>query len=123
MIVRSYKLKDEKYLSKNNLIPIVILKIQEIFKLKMTDPNSTIDVIYNHFKNAVVKMNLKNNLTFIDLFMNNSIEKISGDSKNIDSKDNKSSGDPLKNINNISHLAFDYYILKKGDSKSHILFS
>lgn len=90
----------------------------------MENPSSNIELIYNHFKNAVMKMNLKNNLSFIDLFMNNSIERISinkNESKKIESKEDLSV-DVNKNVNNISHLAFDYYILKKGESKKFFLF-
>jgi len=117
ILIKSYKLKDERYLSKNNLIPSIILKIQEILKLKVENPNSNIQLIHNHFKNAVIKMNLKNNLTFIDLFMNNSIERIGNvvvESKKVESTEDLCP-DINKNINNISHLAFDYYILKKSE--------
>ncbi len=114
VIIKSYRLKDERYLSKNNLIPTVILKIQEIFKIKVEKANSKIEVIYNHYKNAVIKMNLKNNLSFIDLFMNNTIEKASLEAKINENEEKLIERVINKNVNNISHLAFDYYILKKG---------
>lgn len=113
VIIKSYRLKDERYLSKNNLIPTVILKIQEIFKIKVEKAESKIDLIYNHFKYAVIKMNLKNNLSFIDLFMNNTIERANLETK-IPLLNEEKLTELDKNINNISHLAFDYYILKKG---------
>jgi len=122
IIVKSYQLKYERYLSKNNLIPTVILKIQEIFKIKVEKADSKIDVIYNHFKNAVIKMNLKNNLAFIDLFMNNTIERISNSVSKKPEIDEKST-EVDKNKNNISHLAFDYYILKKGKKLNHLIYN
>lgn len=95
----------------------MVLKIQEILKIKMEDPNSKIDLIHNHFKNAVIKMHIKNNLLFIDLFMNNSIENVNSEIKKSETKDHESIVDKNKATNNILHLAFDYYILKKSDSK------
>lgn len=116
IIIKSYRLKDERYLSKNNLIPTIILKIQEIFKIKVEKADAKIDVIYNHFRNAVIKMNLRKNLSFIDLFMNNTIErKNNSDIKRQEIKDKATELD--RNVNNISHLAFDYYIIKKGISE------
>jgi hypothetical protein len=120
IIIKSYRLKNERYLSKNNLIPTVILKIQEIFKIKVEKADSKIDVIYNHFKNAVIKMNLKNNLAFIDLFMNNTIDRISNSVSKKPEIDEKST-EVDKNVNNISHLVFDYYILKKGKKLKHLI--
>lgn len=93
----------------------------------MEDPNSKIDVVYNQFKNAVIKMNLKNNLSFIDLFMSNSIDKINKNiGENILSKEDLKEiklNKENKSLNNISHLAFDYYILKKNESKKLFIYN
>ena len=73
----------------------------EILKLKFSDPNLTIQNCHKFLKNSVIKMNISNSLNFVDLFMANSVEKF--DEKN--------------NNNNISHFSFDYFILKKSESK------
>jgi len=100
-VIKSYRIKDEKVLQKNNLIPLILIKIQEILKLKFSDPNLTIQNCHKFLKNSVIKMNISNSLNFVDLFMANSVEKF--DEKN--------------NNNNISHFSFDYFILKKSESK------
>jgi hypothetical protein len=104
-VIKSYRLKDEKVLQKNNLIPLILIKIQEILKLKFSDKNLTILNAYNFLKNSVIKMNISNSLNFVDLFMSNSVIKL----------------DEENNNNNISHFSFDYFILKKSESKK-ILF-
>lgn len=100
IVVKSYRIKEEKVLQKNNIIPLILVKIQEILKLKFSDVNLSIQKAYNLLKNSVVKMNIQNSLNFVDLFMANSVEKFDE-----------------KNNNNISHFSFDYFILKKSESK------
>lgn len=106
-VIKSYRIKEEKVLQKNNIIPLILVKIQEILKLKFNDQNLTITKAYNLLKNSVIKMNIQNSLNFVDLFMANSVEKF--DEKN--------------NFYNISHFSFDYFILKKNESKNLIDFS
>ena len=100
VLIKSYRIKEEKVLQKNNIIPLILVKIQEILKLKLSDTNLTIDKAYNFLKNSVSRININNSLNFVDLFMANSIEK-----------------NDENNSNNISHFSFDYYILKKNESK------
>lgn len=102
-VIKSYRIKEEKVLQKNNIIPLILIKIQEILKLKFSDPNLSIQKAHNLLKNSVLKMNIENYLNFVDLFMVNTFEKC----------DEKYNSDR-------SHFSFDYFILKKNESKNFI---
>lgn len=99
IIIKSYRIKDEKVLQKHNIIPFILLKIQDILRSKFSDKDLNIEKAYNLLKNSIIKMNFQKSLNFVDLFMVNSLDK---------SKDN------------ITNFSFDYYILKRNDSKNKI---
>lgn len=85
----------------------------------MDDLNTNIDAIYDIFKYSVIKMHLKNNLSFIDLLINNSIDR---KFMNLNKDTKASSAGQGKKANNPVPWSFDYYIIK-SESKNFIFYS
>lgn len=68
-IAINYKFTSEKHLSKNGVIPYILLKIQEILKHKTNDINLKLETLSYKFAKNIYKIQIENELKNIDFFI------------------------------------------------------
>ena len=69
IMIPSYKLVNDKHMGKNGFIQYVILKIQNIVKDKLNDPNATFEGVIKLLKDTNMKITVSNELNFFNLWI------------------------------------------------------
>jgi hypothetical protein len=67
--VRSFKHLDEQYLIKGGFVPYIILKIQEIFKIKLKDENIIFEKVVKRINKNVMKICIKDNFKYLGFWI------------------------------------------------------
>jgi hypothetical protein len=78
--VRNYTLSDAKHLNKNGFVPYIMIKLQEIFRIRFNEQGITFDALVDILQNCQVKLRIENELSLFSLWLLN----ISGEDVAID---------------------------------------
>jgi hypothetical protein len=67
--VKHYKLANNKHLNKNGLIPMMLLRIQEILKFKFNNAELKFEDLVIKNKDMILKLQIENDLTTLDFYI------------------------------------------------------
>jgi hypothetical protein len=67
--IKNYRLSDQKHLNKNGFIPYIIVKLQDMFRVKLKNENLTFDELLAQESMIKLKLRIENELSLYSLWL------------------------------------------------------